>query len=55
MLDDRQTACLGTVDPGPMKAVFIEQYEGPERLTYGDRPELEVGPGEVMLQVCAGL
>ena len=36
-----------------MKAVFIQQHGGPEALTYGDRPEPEVGPGEVMLRVRA--
>ena len=36
-----------------MKAVFIQQHGGPEALTYGDRPEPEVSPGEVMLRVRA--
>lgn len=36
-----------------MKAVFIEEHGGPESLTYGDRSEPEVGPGEVMLRVRA--
>lgn len=36
-----------------MKAVFIDEHGGPEVLTYGDRPEPEVGPGEVMLRVGA--
>ena len=34
-----------------MKAVYIDQHGGPEALTFGDRPEPEVGPGEVMLRV----
>jgi NADPH:quinone reductase-like Zn-dependent oxidoreductase len=34
-----------------MKAVYIDQHGGPEVLTYGDRPEPEVEPGEVMLRV----
>ena len=36
-----------------MKAVFINQHGGPEQLIYGDRPEPELGPGEVMLRVRA--
>ena len=36
-----------------MKAVFIEQHGGPEKLTFGDRPEPEAAPGEVMLRVRA--
>lgn len=36
-----------------MKAVFIGQHGGPEQLTYGDRPEPELAPGEVMLRVRA--
>ena len=36
-----------------MKAVFIDRHGGPEALTYGDRPEPEVGPEEVMLRVRA--
>jgi NADPH:quinone reductase-like Zn-dependent oxidoreductase len=36
-----------------MKAVYINQHGGPEALTYGDRPEPEIGPGEVMLKVGA--
>lgn len=36
-----------------MKAVFITEHGGPEVLTFGDRPEPEVGPGEVMLRVGA--
>ena len=35
-----------------MKAVYIAQHGGPEALTYGDRPEPEVEPEEVMLKVC---
>ena len=34
-----------------MKAVYIYQHGGPEVLTYGDRPEPEVSPGEIMLRV----
>lgn len=34
-----------------MKAVYIDQHGGPEVLIYGDRPEPEAGPGEVMLRV----
>ena len=36
-----------------MKAVFINQHGGPEQLVYGDRPDPEVAPGEVMLRVRA--
>ena len=36
-----------------MKAVFIEQHGGPDKLTYGDRPEPEAAPGEIMLRVRA--
>ena len=34
-----------------MKAVYLEQPGGPEALVYGDRPEPETAPGEVMLRV----
>ena len=34
-----------------MKAVYVDAHGGPEALTFGDRPEPEVGPGEVMLRV----
>ncbi len=34
-----------------MKAVFINEHGGTDKLVYGDRPEPEVGPGEVMLRV----
>ena len=34
-----------------MKAIFIQEHGGPEKLTYGDRPEPEVAPGEIMLRV----
>ena len=36
-----------------MKAVFIEEHGGPEKLIYGDRPEPEAAPGEIMLRVRA--
>ena len=36
-----------------MKAVFINEFGGPEALVHGDRPEPEVAPGEVMLRVRA--
>ncbi len=36
-----------------MKAVYITKHGGPEVLTYGDRPNPEVAPGEVMLRVRA--
>ena len=34
-----------------MKAVYLDQPGGPEALVYGDMPEPEVAPGEVMLRV----
>ena len=36
-----------------MKAVYIESQGGPEVLTYGDRPEPDVNPGEVKVRVKA--
>lgn len=36
-----------------MKAVFIEEHGGPEKLVHGDRPDPEIAPGEVMLRVRA--
>ena len=36
-----------------MKAVFINEFGGPDALVHGDRPEPEVAPGEVMLRVRA--
>src|SRR4051794_11989638 len=36
-----------------MKAVFIEQYGGPEVLKYGDWPDPVAGPGEVVIDVVA--
>src|SRR6478609_10912363 len=36
-----------------MKAVFIEQYGGPEVLKYGDLPDPVAGPGEVVIDVVA--
>ncbi len=40
--------CKGEWD---MKAVYITEPGGPEQLIYGDRPEPEAGPGEVLLRV----
>ena len=34
-----------------MKAVYLEEPGGPEAMVYGDLPEPEVAPGEVMLRV----
>ena len=34
-----------------MKAVYLQEPGGPEALVYGDRPQPEVAPGEVMLRV----
>ena len=36
-----------------MKAVFINEHGGTDKLTYGDRPNPEVAPGEIMLRVRA--
>jgi NADPH:quinone reductase-like Zn-dependent oxidoreductase len=36
-----------------MKAVFIEQFGGPEVLQYGDFPDPIAGPGEVVVDVVA--
>lgn len=36
-----------------MKAVFIEQYGGPEVLKYGDLPDPVAAPGEVVVDVAA--
>ena len=34
-----------------MKAVYISEHGGTSVLAYGDRPEPEIEPGEVMLKV----
>jgi len=34
-----------------MKAIFIDQHGGPDALIYGDRPDPEVSPGDVMIRV----
>ena len=36
-----------------MKAVFINEHGDTDKLVYGDRPDPEVGPGEIMLKVGA--
>ncbi len=36
-----------------MKAVYIERHGGPEELKYGDLPDPEAGPGEVVVEVHA--
>jgi NADPH:quinone reductase-like Zn-dependent oxidoreductase len=36
-----------------MKAVYIETSGGPESLVYGDRPDLQAGPGETAVRVHA--
>ena len=36
-----------------MKAVYINEHGGTDKLVYGDRPEPEVAPGEIMLRVGA--
>ena len=33
-----------------MKAVYINEHGGTDKLVYGDRPEPEVAPGEI----CSG-
>ena len=34
-----------------MKAVYIAEPGGPEKLIFGDRPDPEAGPGEVVVRV----
>src|SRR5690606_39047868 len=36
-----------------MKAVYIEQFGGPEVLKYGDLPDPIAGPGQVLVDVHA--
>ena len=36
-----------------MKAVYVDQLRGENSIICGDRPEPEVGPGEIMLRVHA--
>ena len=36
-----------------MKAVYINEHGGTDKLVYGDRPDPEVAPGEIMLRVRA--
>jgi len=36
-----------------MKAVYIAEPGGPERLIFGDRPDPEAGAGEVVVRVRA--
>ena len=36
-----------------MKAVYINEHGGVDKLVYGDRPEPEVAPGEIMLRIRA--
>jgi NADPH:quinone reductase-like Zn-dependent oxidoreductase len=36
-----------------MKAAYITEPGGPEKLIYGDRPDPEAGPGEVVVRVRA--
>jgi NADPH:quinone reductase-like Zn-dependent oxidoreductase len=36
-----------------MKAVFIDRFGGPEVLTYGDQPDPQAGPGQVVIDVTA--
>src|SRR5260370_34334113 len=42
-----------TTKAKPMKAVFIEQYGGPDVLKYGDLPDALAGPGEVVVDAVA--
>src|SRR5262249_12977033 len=37
----------------PMKAVYIAEPGGPDKLIYGDRPDPEAGAGEVVVRVRA--
>src|SRR3989442_2804808 len=34
-----------------MKAVYMAEPGGPEKLIFGDRPDPEAGPGEVLVRV----
>ena len=36
-----------------MKAVYISEYGGPDKLVYGDAPEPEIGPEQVLVRVRA--
>ena len=36
-----------------MKASYIEEFGGPEKLVYGDQPEPEPGPADILLRVHA--
>jgi hypothetical protein len=36
-----------------MKAVYIMQPGGPENFVYGDRPDPQAGPGEIVVRVTA--
>jgi NADPH:quinone reductase-like Zn-dependent oxidoreductase len=36
-----------------MKAVYITEHGDIDKLVYGDRPEPEIAPGEIMLRVRA--
>ena len=36
-----------------MRAVYITEHGGTDKLVYGDRPEPEIAPGEIMLRVRA--
>jgi NADPH:quinone reductase-like Zn-dependent oxidoreductase len=36
-----------------MKAIYIAEHGGPEKLIYGDRPDPKAGPGEVVVRVRA--
>jgi NADPH:quinone reductase-like Zn-dependent oxidoreductase len=36
-----------------MKAIYIEQFGGPDVLTYGDVPDPQAGPGQVVVDVVA--
>ena len=36
-----------------MKAVYIEQFGGPEVVKYGDLPDPSVGPGQIVVDAFA--
>ena len=36
-----------------MKAVYVSEYGGPDKLVYGDVPEPEIGPEQVLVKVRA--
>src|SRR4030095_3839813 len=44
-------ACQPRKEGDEMKAIYITEPGGPEKLIFGDRPDPEAGPGEVIVRV----